>query len=314
MSWVCPICESTDLAVVQEGVEGGKVKQKAEDVVVLRCGDCDLEFLDTWDDVKRGYEFYADDEYLVQANEEELRLAKFNEYQVYFRQGEPYLHPRARVLDVGCGDGQFLRMIRERVGYIHGVEITPAQVDRLRKDGIPVWDRPLYELEPAEPFDIVCMHALLEHVPNVRAFRNDLKRFISKDSKIFITVPYGLDPLASFYDVDSYRRFFYREYHFYYFTERSMERLMDRVGYNVECSCTIMAPLTNHFHWLYLQKGQRSREEFTSVLLPVPLRREYTPTGTRFLEILNQVDDFYRRRLEEEGVGDLLHCRAELKP
>ena len=45
MSWVCPICESTHLEVVQEGVEGGKVKQKAEDVVVLRCEDCDLDVL-----------------------------------------------------------------------------------------------------------------------------------------------------------------------------------------------------------------------------------------------------------------------------
>jgi SAM-dependent methyltransferase len=265
-------------------------------------------------EVEQAYDFYAQDDYVIQPNQEDLRLAKFNEYQFYFDQIEPYLHPNSRVLDVGCGDGQILKMIRDRVGFVQGVEITPAQVAQLRKEGISVWDRPLDQIQPEEPFDIICMHALLEHVPNVRDFLKDLKRFICKHSKIFISVPHGLDPLTSFYDVESYRRFFYRQYHLYYFTERSMERLMDRVGYNVECSCTIMASLTNHFHWLYLQKGQRGREEFTSVLLPVPLRREYTPRGTRFLEIVNQVDDFYRRRLEEEGVGDLLHCRAELKP
>lgn len=313
MSCVCPVCDCVKLLVVQEGVEGGKVKRKAEGIRVLHCEDCDLDFLETWDDVEKAYAFYAHDDYVMQPDQKDLKLAKFNEYQFYFDRIQPYLHPSVRVLDVGCGDGQILKMIRDRVGYVQGLEITPAQVAQLRKEGIPVWDRPLDEIEPDEPFDIVCMHALLEHVPNVRTFLGDLKRFISINSKIFISVPHGLDPLTSFYDVEAYRRFFYREYHLYYFTERSMKRLMESCGYTVECSCTIMASLTNHFHWLYRKKGQKGREEFTSLILPVPLRREYAPTGARFMKILNDVDDFYRKRLEEEGVGDLLHCRAELK-
>jgi hypothetical protein len=30
------------------------------------------------------------------------------------------------------------------------------------------------------------------------------------------------------------------------------------------------------------------------------------------MDLLDEVNDFYRRRLEQEGVGDLLHCRAML--
>ena len=311
MSRCCPVCETTDVAVVQQGVEGGKVHGKAADVSVLRCAACDLDFLDTWDDAPRAFAFYAHDDYVyVPDVDDAVAAGTFDEYAYYLDRVRPFLNAKTRVLDIGCGDGRFLRMVRPHAGTVIGTEMTPALVSRLRAEGFEIWDRALEQMPATQPFDVVCLHAVLEHVPNVLAFLLDLKRFLHEGSQLFLTVPHGLDPLTSYYDVEEYRRFYYREYHFYYFTARSLERLLDRAGYRAECSAAMMASMTNHFHWLHRREKQRGRGEFTAVTLPAPVRRATAPSGRAFTDILGEVDDFYRRRLVEAGIGDLLHCRA----
>lgn len=308
----CPVCGSIETLLIRERVVGGKVK-KGADVKVRRCEGCDLDFLESWEDVPKVHSWYSGDNYVYVPDEDKGPPPKFHSYKAYLREVEPYLKADARVLDVGCGDGTFLRAVRDRVGYIQGVEITTAHVARLRSEGIPVWDQPLHECIMKEPFDIVVMHAFLEHVPRVGEFLQDLKRFIHRESSVFIAVPHGLDPLASYYEVSNYRDHFYREYHLYYFTEKSLGNLLQNSGYDFELTPYLAASLTNHFHWVHQGKGQKGSGEYTNVVLPQPLRRDSTPKGLAFSQLLERVDDFYRKVLQEAGVGDMLHCRAWLK-
>jgi 2-polyprenyl-3-methyl-5-hydroxy-6-metoxy-1,4-benzoquinol methylase len=307
----CPVCGESETKVITEHVTGGKVKQGA-DVKVLRCEDCDFDFLEIWNDVERANQWYAKDDYVIKPDQFDGPTPKFNNYEVYVNQVEPFLKPDSRVLDVGCGDGQFLSMIRDRVGEVQGVEITPTLLELLGKQGIPVWDKPIQECEPVRPYDIIVMHALLEHIPRISDFLEDLKRFMHDGSMIFFSVPHGLDPLTSYFDVPNYRDHFYREYHFYYFTEKSMGKLLENAGFECELSPHVVASLTNHFHWMHKEKGQSGTAEFTNVILPKPLRREQTPSGRLFSEILDEVDDLYREKLQQAGVGDELYGRMWL--
>jgi len=307
----CPVCGSSRTDCLRESVKGGKVKKGAA-IRVLSCGACDLVFLETWDDPERVYSFYAEDQYVFAPDHYQGPPPKFNDYELYLQEVEPFLRPDASILDIGCGDGTFLRAVKDRVGKVQGLEITQAQQERLRRAGIPVWDKPLQECRPEEPFDIVIMHALLEHIPLIGNFLEDLKRFIRPGSMMFIAVPHGLDPIASFYDVPAYRDFFFREYHLYYFTETSLRKLMASAGFECVFSPLQAASIANHFHWIHRGRGQSGSADYTSVKLPSPLLREVTPSGRRFADILDEVDDFYRLKLQEAGVGDLLHCRAWL--
>ena len=74
--------------------------------------------------------------------------------------------PGSRVLDLGCGDGSFLRHLQaERGADVLGIEIDPALVGRCIANNIPVvqWDfgAPLSFLEDGS-FDIVILSQTLQ--------------------------------------------------------------------------------------------------------------------------------------------------------
>ena len=243
---ICPICQLETALQVQDHVRGGKP------IGVYQCKSCDFEFLETWQDTQRAMDFYASGQYVFKPNVTEESL-KFDEYAERLTRIRPYLTTSIRLLEIGCGSGKFLTLCRELVKEAHAIEITEAHVQTLRDQGFPVFDNPLEALQPDSPYDVVCMFALLEHLPKVNEFLIHLKRFLHSRSLVFIEVPDLLDPLCTYFDVSEYREFYYREYHLYYFTERSLQRLLEKAGFHCEFQHLMQASLTNHFHWLFVQ-------------------------------------------------------------
>jgi SAM-dependent methyltransferase len=301
----CPLCSSGEVAQIRDKVRGGKP------IAVYRCAPCDVDFLETWNDRVWAEQFYSRDEYVFQPNVTSAPL-KFDEYVHRLERLRPFVGRDSRVLEIGAGDGRFLDMLRPIVGEVHATEITPSHVRALKDRGYEVFDRPLEQIEPAEPYDAICMFALLEHVPAVKAFLVHLRRFLKPGGSVFIEVPDRLDPLCSYYDVPAYRDFYYREYHLYYFTERSLRHLLERVGFGAECQHLMQASLTNHFHWMHRAAGQPNTNAMVNVTLPAPLVSDALPNGGRFSAVLDRLDDEYRNALSAAGVGDLLACRAWL--
>ena len=74
--------------------------------------------------------------------------------------------PGYRVLDLGCGDGSFLRRLRDAWGAdVLGIEIDPQSVSRCIANGIPVvqfdFNKPLNFLEDGS-FDLVILSQTLQ--------------------------------------------------------------------------------------------------------------------------------------------------------
>ena len=318
MSTRCPICESRQITLIQNDVKAGSpyrgqaleaFKVPRTPIKVFRCKDCVFDFLETWEDTEKVTQFYENNHYICRPNIDPGHR-KYDEALVRIERVKPYLTSKTRLLDIGCGDGDFLKRAKPYVKKAHGMEITKKHVEDLRQDGISVWECLINDFFPDKPYDMIVMHALLEHVPRVSDFLNEIKRISHDRTLLFIELPNVRDPLAYYFGIEAYRKFFYREYHLYYFSEVSLKKLLAKHGFHSEIQPLLVASLTNHFNWLHQNRGQETTNDMVNVTFPAPLAEITMPNGESLPSLFNRLDDIYRHEMTRAGIGDLLVCRA----
>lgn len=112
-------------------------------------------------------------------------LRRWREWKV-----RPYLHGSARLLDIGCGDGSLFRHSRGR--FAAGVGIDSGLRQSVEQPGYSLIAGSFPEqLTEREPFDVVSLLAVLEHIPP--AAQDELARGVAQRLKsgghLIVTVP-----------------------------------------------------------------------------------------------------------------------------
>lgn len=108
----------------------------------------------------------------------------------------------AKVLDAGCGSGQYLFGLLEAGADAWGIEyfeervhefkrLYPIYVDRIACGNIESTSF------PENFFDIVLLNEVLEHVPNVMKCLDEVKRVLKQDGCIIIFSPNRLYPFET---------------------------------------------------------------------------------------------------------------------
>src|SRR5688572_5321879 len=94
----------------------------------------------------------------------------------------------ARVLDIGCHQGEFLTSLGEQIGPSVGLDplAAPAENGRFRLVAEP-FSRPLPF--PDQSFDVVVMLATLEHIRDKAPLAEELGRLVAPGGRVIITVP-----------------------------------------------------------------------------------------------------------------------------
>lgn len=131
-----------------------------------------------------------------------------------------------RILDIGCGTGDFLQVC-ERSGWtIAGVEPNEdARQLASSKTKFKEYHNTIEELIESEPesFDLITMWHVLEHIPNLADFISKIKTVLKPDGVLIVAVPnfkskdaehYGSNWAA--YDVPR---------HLWHFSRNSMESI-----------------------------------------------------------------------------------------
>lgn len=102
----------------------------------------------------------------------------------------PYVVEGGEMLDVGCGDGEFLRRSAGRVR--HGVGIEPSLAERTVGDG---WEMLPGNFPRDAPvgarYDTIAMLAVLEHIPPTEAvlLGDACAALLKPGGRVVITVP-----------------------------------------------------------------------------------------------------------------------------
>ncbi|MFN3550199.1 MAG: class I SAM-dependent methyltransferase [Endomicrobiia bacterium] len=141
---------------------------------------------------------------------------------------------KGRILDIGCGNGYFLKIAKDFGWDVYGVEINPSAIKLAReKFGIQVEQKNLIEIKDEE-FDVITLIDVLDFFMDPKKEIKEIKRILKKDGILIVRVRNGLWHC----NLGKYKKFFkfFGLYpsvvHLYSFTPKTLKKLLQNVGFS----------------------------------------------------------------------------------
>jgi SAM-dependent methyltransferase len=195
----CPLCRCTELAHIDE-LSGKKIKllwkewgnefsddalrNLPDDVAVVlhECRQCGFAFFDA--SLAGGESFYREldrEGYYCPTRPEFARSIEFARQKKL-----------KRILDVGCGSGAFLDLVKGAGFEACGIELNQSAAEKARAKGHFVFENLLHELDPVKTgggFDLITFFQVLEHVSDPVAIMKEAKTLLNPNGFISAAVP-----------------------------------------------------------------------------------------------------------------------------
>ncbi len=226
----CPICAGTSFNTVhrQEFVLPDDVHTHYTVVACERCGFTFARDLPP----PEHYEAYyrATTKYTYEGSRD-AAAAMTAMHEPSFALIDSFLHDdrEVRVLDIGCSTGELLALF-SRAGYtqLEGVDPTPdcARIAQ-QLHGLTVKTAVLSELTTNEPYDLVMLANVLEHIPDLRTAVAHVAALVRGGGSLFVQVPdaghFGSEMREPFLE--------FSIEHINYFTDASLTNLLAIEGF-----------------------------------------------------------------------------------
>ena len=170
---------------------------------------------------------------------------------------------QGRILDVGCGTGDFLQACEQKGWSIAGIEPNEkARQLASTKTNFNDYQRTVEELIESNPgsFDVITMWHVLEHVPNLADFIDKIKSLLKPNGVLVVAVPNFKSWDAKHYN--SYWAAYDVPRHLWHFSRKSMERIFS------EFDMKILEELPMKFDSYYVsllsEKYKKGKQNFFS--------------------------------------------------
>jgi len=225
---------------------------------IFNKGTRDLKDIDVWiddisgvifiDDYYTGDEIYKDGSYRRDLPNQKIDYERFSDAK---RRYESILQHCSgkKLLDFGCGLGDFLRLVKDHCPEITGVELQGDHVNTLNSEGIKCLNH--IDLVKNDSVEICVSFHVIEHLPDPISTLKILKNKIVSGGTLIIEVPHANDFLLSTVKNENFKQFTLWSQHLILHTKDSLERLLNHVGFEVLSIQGIQRyPLSNHINWL----------------------------------------------------------------
>lgn len=98
--------------------------------------------------------------------------------------------PQGRLLDIGCGVGDFLVQVKKRGWEIQGIEPSnDARAIAQNRLGFMPLQPSEYSVLADYSYDVITMWHVLEHVDDLKSQTNELKRLLKPGGRLIIALP-----------------------------------------------------------------------------------------------------------------------------
>jgi SAM-dependent methyltransferase len=118
--------------------------------------------------------------------------------------------PEIRVLDIGCGYGQFLQAMKDHgLKNLRGIDVDEEAVACCRDKGLSVEKiddiNRFSEMEKGS-FDLILMNHILEHIEkgNIIPTLKSVREMLSPGGKLFISVPNAQSPTGCYWAFEDF--------------------------------------------------------------------------------------------------------------
>jgi SAM-dependent methyltransferase len=181
----CPLCTSSSL----EKVENMRHVDGENTYSLYECGACYAQFW--WPLKNPGAHWYEHDHRYADRNKDPIRDPNWNHKKVI-----AYLKPFVgRVLDVGCGVGNFLAWADKNGWDAYGIDFDHDAVEAGKNmfdlQNLSVADVQEFKAQhPEEKFDLVTFFDVLEHIDNHNEFIETIKSLLTSRGYVAMSMPY----------------------------------------------------------------------------------------------------------------------------
>ena len=245
---------SSQPSSAQDLPEKGK-PDKGVDFSVKRCACCGVVQLDS-----PPVPYYREVIRTAGLSEEmkNFRLAQFSSFvEKYSLQGK-------KILECGCGEGEYLSVMRECKTVPGGIDGSIKNIEKCIKKGLEAekvyFDTGREKVKDA-PFDAFYILNFLEHIPDIPAYLKGIYRNTRENAVGLVEVP-NFDMMLE--------KDFFAEFipdHLYYFTAESLRNILRENGFLV-----LHTENTFHSYILSMQVKKMTQEERNSF---IPVKKSY---------------------------------------
>jgi 2-polyprenyl-3-methyl-5-hydroxy-6-metoxy-1,4-benzoquinol methylase len=195
-------------------------EDRGVDLKLMQCSGCGLVQLDN-----RPVSYYKE---VIRAAgfSPEMRAFRSTQFKEFV---EKYHLKNKKVLEIGCGAGEYLEIMQDANTNAIGIEYGEESVAACHKKGLSVQKRYLdssADLD-GEPFDAFFIMSYLEHIPDPNLLFESLLPKLSDDAIGLVEVP-NVDMII---DNSLFSEFIGD--HLFYFTKETLKSTLNRFGFDV---------------------------------------------------------------------------------